>query len=80
MLAKDIKIGGLYKAKVSDKLTTVRVVGIRVVRGYSSRIGGRGRADKTVYDVVNLATGRQTIFRAASKFRGEVTTVPLGGV
>lgn len=61
MLAKDIKVGGLYCAKVSGYLTTVRVDAIRDGRGV--------KGNATYYDVTNLKTGRRTTFRSAAKFR-----------
>ncbi len=81
MKAKDIHVGGKYRAKVSGKLTTVRVDAIRE----TSRMGGTGYdgrikyRDAVVYDVTNLTTGRKTTFRSAAKFRGEadVATVNM---
>ena len=58
MKAKDIVVGGKYVAKVSGRLTTVRVDDIRL-----------GYRDNRVYHVTNLTTGRKTIFRSAAKFR-----------
>jgi hypothetical protein len=71
MKKKEIQVGGTYTAKVSGKLTTVKVTEIRVRAGhkvdhYSGRSGTR---ETTVYDVVNLATGRKTTFASAVKFR-----------
>lgn len=68
MLAKHIKVGGLYLAKVSGRLTTVRVTAIR-----SCAFDGR-----TVYDVTNLRTKRTTTFRSAQKFRTAVAVIPKG--
>jgi hypothetical protein len=68
MLKKDIVVGGLYKAKVSNKIVTVRVDKIRTSYGT-----GRTR-DATVYDVTNLTTKRTTTFRSAAKFRESVQT------
>ena len=65
MKAKYIKIGGLYRAKVAGKLTTVRVGGL-TDNAFGQRL---------VYDVTNLATGRRTTFRSAAKFRREVKDV-----
>lgn len=53
----DIATGGLYTAKVNGKLTTVRVDEIRM------------NANRRVYDVTNLKTGRRTYFRSARKFQ-----------
>ncbi len=64
MLKKQIKVGGHYVAKVSNKLTTVRVDRIEERSNY------KGNAE-TVYHVTNLATGRTTTFRSAQKFRSE---------
>ena len=61
MKAKEIKVGGTYSAKVSGKLTTVRVNTIRTRHGF--------KRDTTVYDVTNLTTGRKTTFSSAMKFR-----------
>jgi len=62
MIAREITEGGTYVAKVSGRLTTVRVDRIR----QRSDRAGRLRA---VYDVTNLRTGRRTTFVSASKFR-----------
>ncbi len=67
MKASEIKVGGLYEAKISDRVVTVRVDAIRK-RGTASRVG----REVTVYDVTNLTTGRKTTFRSAAKFRGVV--------
>lgn len=64
MLKNQIQVGGLYQAKVSGVLTTVRVEAIRVREGFGTR-----RAT-TVYDVTNLRTNRKTTFNSATKFRG----------
>ena len=64
MKAKDIVVGGKYTAKVSGKLTTVRVDQIRA-RG---PIGCVAR-ETVVYDVTNLTTGRKLTFHSAAKFR-----------
>jgi hypothetical protein len=53
----EIKVGGLYLAKVNEKVVTVRVDSIKD--------GLRG----VVYQVTNLSTGRKTTFRSAAKFR-----------
>ena len=66
MKASEIKVGGIYLAKVSNKLTRVRVDGVR-------KRGDWMKRDVTEYDVTNLATGRKTTFRSAAKFRKEVS-------
>ena len=71
MKKEDIKIGDLYIAKVSNKLTTVRVDAIRSSGSY---FAGARRAG-TAYDVTNLSTGRHTTFRSAAKFRKKVEKI-----
>lgn len=61
MKAAEIKVGGHYVAKVSNKLTTVRVDTVREVFDHNDKSSNR-------YDVTNLATGRKTTFRSAMKF------------
>src|SRR5258708_4175227 len=62
MKKNEIKVGGLYTAKVNGKHTTVRVDSIRETGGKSG----------VHYGVTNLATGRTTTFHSAAKFREEV--------
>ena len=64
MQAKDLKIGGHYLAKVSGKLTTVRIDSIRENRWNRS----------ITYAVTNLATGRQVSFHSCRKFRQSALT------
>lgn len=66
MKKDEIKVGGHYVAKVSGKLTTVRVDAIRETSAanYSWRTNNGFR-----YDVTNLKTGRKTTFKSAAKFR-----------
>lgn len=66
MKKNEIKVGGLYTARVGGRYATVRVDAIRDQSGW--------QRDCTVYDVTNLDTGRKTTFRSAAKFRNEVTT------
>jgi len=64
MKQTEIKKNGLYVAKVSGNLVTVRVDGIEQMSFYNDKI-----RDRTRYHVTNLKTGRKTIFRSAAKFR-----------
>lgn len=69
MKQSEIKVGGIYVAKVNGKLTRVRVDSIRKqgeVRWFGGRASGRS---SDAYGVTNLATGRKTVFRSAAKFR-----------
>lgn len=71
MLKSDIKVGGVYMAKVSGRVVPVHVDEIRdvdEVRGMYN-ITGRARKASTKYDVTNLTTNRKTTFRSAAKFR-----------
>lgn len=63
MKKNEIVTGSCYLAKVSGKLVTVRVDKIRFAVPYAGA--------RTVYDVTNLATNQQIIFRSARRFRGE---------
>lgn len=80
MKKNEIKVGGLYTAKINGNLVTVRVDGItesdvKVKKDWSTRTTNRATPPyKTVvrYDVTNLTTGRKTVFRSAAKFRREV--------
>lgn len=74
MLKKDIKVGGVYEAKVNGRLTKVRVDGIDERDGYKSVASGYTTKSATRYRVTNLATGRTTVFRSASKFRKEAAS------
>lgn len=62
MKATQIVVGGIYIAKVSNKLTRVRVA--RIYKGQAFN-----HKEKTYYDVTNLTTNRKTIFHSAAKFR-----------
>lgn len=66
MKKSEIRVGGVYLAKVSDKITRVRVDAIRESWHPVYSIC------KMYYDVTNLTTGRKTTFRSAAKFRSEV--------
>ena len=55
MKKNDVKIGGLYKAKVTDKLTGVRIM-------KESPHGG--------WDAVNLATGKKVRIKSPARLRG----------
>ncbi len=80
MKKNEIRVGGLYLAKVSGNLTTVRVDAICDVEEVRGWRNSTGRLRKAVnrYDVTNLKTGRKTTFRSAAKFRSEVN--PNGGL
>jgi hypothetical protein len=81
MKAKDIIVGGKYRAKISGRLTTVRVDATRIIHRIAGVTYGGSTIyrDAVVYDVTNLTTGRKTTFRSAAKFRGEadVATVNM---
>lgn len=65
MKKNEIKVGRCYVARVSGRMTTVRVTGVRECGGFDR--------NRTVYDVTNLATGRKLTFRSAMKLRKEAT-------
>lgn len=66
MKKAEIKVGGLYTARVSGRHVTVRVDAIDSVRSCEREM--------TYYRVTNMSTGRKTTFYSAAKFRAEVTT------
>lgn len=57
MKKSEVKINGRYYAKVSDKVTEVRIKGV-------SRFGG--------WDAVNESTGREIRIKSAARLRGAV--------
>mgnify|MGYP005850026351 CR=1 FL=1 len=61
MKKHEVRLGGLYVAKVSGTLTRVRLE-------RESRYGG--------WEAVNLATGRPVRIRSAARLRWEVLPVP----
>ena len=67
MKASEIKIGGIYHAKVSGRIVPVRVDEIHVTPAQVFD-NMRGIKSKTAYDVTNQVTGRKTTFRSAKKF------------
>lgn len=72
MKQHEITIGGRYLAKVSGKVTTVRVTHIYY--------HGDGASCRKRYDVVNETTGRRITFRSAGKFRGLPPTCFVGAL
>ena len=56
MKKNEVKVGGTYVAKVSDRLTTVRITG-------ESRYGG--------WDAVNTKTGKAVRIKSAQRLRAE---------
>lgn len=74
MKKSEIKVGGHYKAMVSNKLVTVRVDGVNEIpAAYGSKAW-------TSYNCTNLSTGRRVTFRSAAKFRSEVKDQPKATV
>lgn len=71
MKKSEIKVGGLYVAKVGNNITTVRVDAIREVEGRTigTSYWAKTTHATTMYDVTNVKTGRKTTFRSAMKFR-----------
>jgi hypothetical protein len=62
MKKRDVQIGAQYIAKVSDKLTTVRITA-------ESPYGG--------WDAVNTETGRQVRIRSAQRLRWRRSVPPM---
>lgn len=61
MRQSEVKVGGIYIAKVSNRLVSVRLDRIETPSGT--------RRSVTRFHVTNLRTGRKTVFRSAAKFR-----------
>lgn len=81
MKAEDIRQGGIYLAKISNRIVRVRVDSIRQREGYRSpQTGKKVIQARTVYDVTNLDTGRTTTFDSPMKFRGPAPLKPKGKV
>jgi len=64
MKANEITIGGKYVAKISGKLTVVRITRESVYKGW---------------DAVNVATGREVRIRTAAKLRRSAVPLCDGG-
>ncbi len=69
MRQTQIAVGGLYKARVSGNIVTVRVDRISRVEAWAKTV--------VVYGVTNLATGRTLQFRSARKFRCKADPVTV---
>jgi hypothetical protein len=61
MLQKDVKVNGVYEAKVNGRLVSVRLLGVREMQTGP-------KASRWRYDCLNLRTGRKVTFRSAAKF------------
>lgn len=72
MKRSEIKVGGIYKAKVSNKIVDVRVDEIQSTVKPMRNSGRYITVPTLLYQVTNLSTGRKTTFKSASKFRHEV--------
>lgn len=78
MKKNEIRVKGIYLAKVSGKLVPVRVDEITEREGRThvpsqSWIPPTRYKASIRYCVTNLVTNRKTVFRAATKFRKELT-------
>lgn len=77
MKKSEIKVNGLYKAKVANKVVTVKVLEIidrdAIRNPTTNRIYRKGG---TSYRVLNAITNRETTFRSASRFRSTATEIP----
>ena len=64
MKLSEVEIGGRYRAKVSGRLSVVRVTELKECSAYA-----RGRRSKTVIYAVNEATGRAITIRSPQRLR-----------
>jgi hypothetical protein len=75
MKASEVKVGGVYWAKVSGRLAPVRIVGLG-----ARQVGCGSRARwVTVYDCVNTSTGRAVTVRSPQRFRSAYAVQPAAG-
>lgn len=65
MKKSEVKVGGVYTAKVNNRLVEVRIDSIK-----KASLSGRDH-----YDCTNLTTRRKVIIKSPAKFRKEVTPV-----
>lgn len=72
MKKSDIKVGGIYEAKIFGGVTIVKVNTIEEYEGRSSK-AFNGRIKLTEYHCTNMETGRRVVLRSATKFVKEVT-------
>jgi hypothetical protein len=71
MKKSEVKVGAYYTAKVSGRLTVVRVDAVRERPTYlNPLIQTRVRQARLLYDVTNVVTGRHATFHSAGRFRG----------
>ena len=70
MKTKDIQTDKVYRAKVSGRVVKVKVLAIRTATKYKrDSFNNLVAVPYTVFDVENLATGREIIFYSARRFR-----------
>lgn len=67
MKIAEVDVGGRYTAKVSGRLTTVRVLAVREVPPPWHGTGNHRW--QTRIDVLNESTGRKTTFASAARLR-----------
>ena len=66
MKSKDVEVGGRYTAKISGKLTIVRILEERV------RYDALRRRERTTWLALNETTGRKVDIRSAQRLRNRV--------
>jgi hypothetical protein len=79
MKANEITVGKNYYAKVSGKITMVRVDAIHETLSAANVYPFSDRPAKR-YEVTNLSTGRRTTFRSAARFRRGVVSLTSQGL
>jgi hypothetical protein len=65
MKKADVKIGGRYRVKVSDRIVTVRIL--------RERYSGYSGSGSSGWVGVNESTGREVRIRSAQRLRSEVS-------
>lgn len=74
---KDVKIGGLYVAKISGKLTVVQITSIRSVGGKTITRLATQLPAKAIrgWFAVNLSTGKPIAIKSHMKLRLDLTAM-----
>jgi hypothetical protein len=71
----EVRVGQVWLARVSGRMTTVRITNIRVVPGY--RTGYVTRPSVWRADAINETTGKAVLIKSAQKLRKLVRDVNM---
>lgn len=71
MKKEEIKVGGIYTAKVNHRMVEVKVTNIK--DGDYRRTFNQRAVSRTIYEGINLSTGRKVTFHSSIRFRSPVS-------